>query len=82
MKNSSIIHYIKKVNTFKEIVEKEACSNLPNIFWNRKKHIVELSYENEFSKRNISPTKTKFIQMNNELLEFCKKKINYLLTKD
>lgn len=68
------------VNNFKEIVKQEVCSNLPNAFWNRKQHIVELPYEKELSERNI-PTKTRPIKMNNELLELCKKQINVLLTR-
>ncbi|KAG5600009.1 hypothetical protein H5410_031379 [Solanum commersonii] len=49
-------------------------------FWNRKKHIVTLPYEDEFSENDI-PTKSHPCQMNTELIEFCKKEIDNLLQK-
>ncbi|WMV56267.1 hypothetical protein MTR67_049652 [Solanum verrucosum] len=49
-------------------------------FWNRKKHIVTLPYEDDFSEENI-PTKSRPCQMNTELVEFCKKEIDNLLQK-
>jgi len=39
-----------------------------------------LPYEKDFSEKNI-PTKARPIQMNKELLEFCKKEIETLLIK-
>ena len=42
--------------------------------------MVELSYKKDFDERNI-PTKAYPIQINKELLEFCKKKIQSLLEK-
>ncbi|KAG5630650.1 hypothetical protein H5410_002367 [Solanum commersonii] len=47
-------------------------------FWNRKKHIVTLPYEDNFSEDDI-PTKSRPCQMNAELVEFCKKEIDNLL---
>ena len=48
-------------------------SNLPNAFWERKKHIISLPYENDFYERDI-PTKARPTQMNFELLEHSKRK--------
>ena len=42
------------------------CSELPNAFWERKKHIVEIPYEKDFNEKQI-PTKGRPIQMNQEL---------------
>ena len=59
---------------------KEICSDIPNAFWERKKHIVNLPYEKDFSERDI-PTKARPIQMNHDLLEICKKELQTLLDK-
>ena len=56
------------------------CSDLPNTFWERKQHTVELPYIKDFNEKNI-PTKARPIQMNKELLETCKQEINDLLKK-
>jgi len=40
---------------------------LPNVFWDRKKHIVDLPYEKDFREKQI-PIKARPIQMNEELL--------------
>jgi hypothetical protein len=45
------------------------CSELPNAFWHRKKHIVALPYTKDFFERKI-PTKARPIQMNAETLDF------------
>ncbi|XP_049378095.1 uncharacterized protein LOC125842844 [Solanum stenotomum] len=58
----------------------DICADHPSAFWNRKKHIVTLPYENDFSEENI-PTKSCPCQMNTELVEFCKKEIDNLLQK-
>ena len=42
--------------------------------------MVSLPYEKDFTKQKI-PTKARPIQMNHELLEYCKKEINDLLSK-
>ncbi|KAG5580069.1 hypothetical protein H5410_050696 [Solanum commersonii] len=52
----------------------------PNDFWNRKKHVVSLSYENNFTKNNI-PTKARPCRINSNYLELCKKEIDSLLQK-
>lgn len=56
------------------------CNDHPNTFWNRKKHIVSLPYEEGFSENNI-PTKARPGQMKPELLELCKEEIASLLQK-
>ena len=65
---------------FENKIKNEICANLPNAFWHRKQHIISLPYESDFNERNI-PTKTRPIQMNQELLEYCKKEIQELLNK-
>ncbi|WMV50740.1 hypothetical protein MTR67_044125 [Solanum verrucosum] len=59
----------------------DICADHPSAFWNRKKHIVTLPYEDDFSEENI-PTKSRPCQMNTELVEFCKKESDNLLQKD
>jgi len=46
----------------------------------RKRHIISFPYEKDFNERMI-PTKARPIQMNAELLEYCKKEIRTLLDK-
>ncbi|KAG5585805.1 hypothetical protein H5410_046239, partial [Solanum commersonii] len=58
----------------------DICVDHPSAFWNRKKHIVTLPYEDDFSEENI-PTKSRPCQMNIELVQFCKKEIDNLLQK-
>jgi hypothetical protein len=41
---------------------------------------VKLPYVKDFCERNI-PTKSRFIQMNQEVMEFCKTEVNDLLAK-
>ena len=54
-----------KVKKTQDAIEKlknkivgEICSNIPNAFWHRKQHEVELPYEPDFSEKNI-PIKAK-----------------------
>ena len=58
----------------------EICVDLPNAFWHRKQHIVDLPYESDFNEKTI-PTKARPIQIIQELLEYCKKEIHELLGK-
>uniref|UniRef100_M1DL10 Zinc knuckle family protein n=1 Tax=Solanum tuberosum TaxID=4113 RepID=M1DL10_SOLTU len=58
----------------------DICADLPSAFWNQKKHIVTLPYEDNFSEDDI-PTKSCPCQMNAELVEFYKKEIDNLLQK-
>ena len=50
----------------------DVCSNVPNAFWHRKKHIVDLPYVKDFNEENI-PTKARPIQMNAKTVEFYRK---------
>ena len=69
-----------KISDFKALVIKEVCYDLPNAFWKRKQHIVDLPYESGFDERNI-PTKARPIQMNVELEQHCRKEIQDLESK-
>ena len=69
-----------KIKLFRQQIETEICSNLPTTFWHRHWHIVHLPYEKDFNEKQI-PTKARPIQMNNELLDHCKKEIEDLLNK-
>ena len=46
------------IESLKDKIIREVCSNIPNVFWHRKQHEVELPYEPDFSEKNI-PTKAK-----------------------
>ncbi|KAG5615075.1 hypothetical protein H5410_014899, partial [Solanum commersonii] len=70
----------EKIKLISEKMAIDICADHPSAFWNRKKHIVTLSYEVDFSEENI-PTKSRPCQMNTELVEFCKKEIDNLLQK-
>jgi hypothetical protein len=70
----------QKIEKFQEKLNHEVCSSLPNAFWSRKTHVVKLPYIKDFNERNI-PTKARPIQMNQEIMEFCKNEINDLLEK-
>lgn len=60
--------------------ESQVCTEIPNAFWNRKKHIIELPYESNFDEKKI-PTKARPIQMNDRLMKICKFEIQDLLNK-
>ncbi|GLT54011.1 hypothetical protein SLA2020_272450 [Shorea laevis] len=70
----------QRIKLFEERIRNEVCSNLPNAFWHRKKHTVNLPYIKGFDERKI-PTKARPIQMNSETLEFCQSEIKDLLQK-
>ena len=70
----------QRIERFYEKLNQGICSNIPNAFWDRKTHVVKLPYVKDFNERNI-PTKSRPIQMNQEIMEFCKTKINDLLDK-
>ncbi|XP_059281056.1 uncharacterized protein LOC132034705 [Lycium ferocissimum] len=48
----------RKIASFQEKLEHEVCSELPNAFWERKRHIVELPYIDGFNEQAI-PTKAR-----------------------
>ena len=54
---------------------------VPNAFWNRKQHKVSLPCVERFDESQI-PTKARPIQMNSQLLEYCKQEIKDLLNKN
>ena len=70
-----------RIEKIKNQIETELCSSIPNAFWNRKKHKVLLPYIDGFDEYQI-PTKARPIQMNAQLLEYCKKEIQDLLDKN
>jgi hypothetical protein len=70
----------QRIERFYEKLNQEVCSTIPNAFWDRKTHVVKLPYVKDFNERNI-PTKSRPIQMHQEIMEFCKTEINDLLDK-
>ena len=70
----------ERIKHIQQQIENNLCSSIPNAFWNRKQHMVSLPYETDFNEKQI-PTKARPIQMNPELLEYCKKEIQDLLDK-
>ena len=70
-----------RIKQIQKQIEENICSSIPNAFWNRKQHMVSLPYEKDFNETQI-PTKARPIQMNLELLEYCKKEIQDLLDKN
>ena len=69
-----------RIKQIHQQIENNLCSSIPNAFWNRKQHMVLLPYEKDFNEKQI-PTKARPIQMNPELLEYCKKEFKDLLDK-
>ena len=69
-----------EIRKFEEKFKQEVCSDLPTAFWHRKRHEVALSYVKDFNEKDI-PTKARPIQMNHELMDVCKAKIEDLLRK-
>ncbi|XP_047263406.1 uncharacterized protein LOC107860404 isoform X1 [Capsicum annuum] len=69
---------ITKISNLHKNFEDEICFEFPNAFWERKKHLVELPYIFGFDEQTI-PTKARPIQMNQEMMEICKKEIDHLL---
>jgi hypothetical protein len=45
-----------KISAFNNKIVDTVCSELPNAFWHRKRHIFSLSYVKDFSEKKI-PTK-------------------------
>ncbi|GAV66076.1 hypothetical protein CFOL_v3_09587, partial [Cephalotus follicularis] len=70
----------EKIISLKNNITNNLCSDLPDAFWHRKRHVVSLPYDKDFSERNI-PTKARPIQMTHELMEHYKKEIQELLNK-
>ena len=70
-----------RIKKIKNQIEIDLCSSIPNVFWNRKQHKVSLSYIEGFDENQI-PAKARPIQMNAQLLEYCKEEIKDLLNKN
>jgi hypothetical protein len=70
----------KKIIDLQNKIEQQICSDLPNAFWKRKQHIVDLPYEDTFSEKLI-PTKARPIQMNADLEQHCRLEIHDLESK-
>jgi len=64
-----------------QVIKTKICADLPNAFWERKRHIISLPYEKDFNEKMI-PTKARRTQMNAKLLEYRKKEIQTLLDKN
>jgi len=69
----------KRIIDLQSKIEQQICPDLPNAFWKRK-HVVDLSYEDTFSKKYI-PTKARPIQMKVDLEQHCKLEILDLESK-
>ncbi|KAK2973929.1 hypothetical protein RJ640_019444 [Escallonia rubra] len=78
--NRSLDQEKERIRNFQRTIESEICAEVPNEFWHRKQHIINLPYEPDFNERDI-PTKARPIQMSQELLNHCKKEIQDLLDK-
>ncbi|KAG5611978.1 hypothetical protein H5410_023259 [Solanum commersonii] len=76
-----IIKLWEKIAILENQFSLDICGDHPNAFWNKKKHVVNLPYEDGFDENNI-PTKARPCQMNSEYLELYKKEISSLLQKD
>ncbi|CAN4119567.1 unnamed protein product [Withania somnifera] len=70
----------EKIKLIYEKLAVDICLDHPSAFWNRKRHIVTLPYEETFNEENI-PTKSRPTSNEHELVEFCKKEIDNLLQK-
>uniref|UniRef100_A0A3Q7GK02 CCHC-type domain-containing protein n=1 Tax=Solanum lycopersicum TaxID=4081 RepID=A0A3Q7GK02_SOLLC len=57
-----------KIEYLKNQFSLQICGDHPNVFWERKKYIVSLPYEEDFSEDYI-PTKARPCQMNSDYLE-------------
>jgi hypothetical protein len=73
-------HLQKKIIDFQNKIEQQICSDLPNAFWKRKQHIVDLPYEDIFSEKLI-PIKARPIQMNADLEQHYRLEIRDLESK-
>jgi hypothetical protein len=57
----------KKIKSLEQEFTTEICNDLPNAFWDRKKHVVSLPYIDDFNESQI-PTRARPAQMNNDYL--------------
>ena len=42
----------QRIENFENKIKNEICADLPNAFWHRKQHIVNLSYESYFNEKD------------------------------
>ncbi|CAL5369382.1 unnamed protein product [Camellia sinensis] len=70
----------QKIRLIEKEFQTEICNDVPNAFWERKKHTVTLSYEPDFDEKYI-PTRARPSQMKKEYIELCKTEITNLLAK-
>ena len=70
----------EKITILQKEIETAICAEVPNAFWEHKKHIVLLPYESDFKESQI-PTKARPIAMSPEYIELCKKEIQDLFNK-
>ncbi|KAG5630269.1 hypothetical protein H5410_001986 [Solanum commersonii] len=64
----------EKIKLISEQMAIDICADHPSAFWNRKKHIVTIPFEDDFSEENI-PIKFCTCQMNTELVDSAKSKL-------
>ena len=69
-----------QIKDLEELFKLKICSDSPTAFWERKQHQVSLPYEKHFHEIDI-PTKARPIQMNSDLIKYCKEEIESLLNK-
>ncbi|GAV59542.1 LOW QUALITY PROTEIN: hypothetical protein CFOL_v3_03073, partial [Cephalotus follicularis] len=69
----------EKINSLKNNVINNLCI-FSMLFWQKKRHVVSLPYEKDFTEENI-PTKARPIQMTHALMKHCKREIQELLNK-
>lgn len=69
-----------KVKNYQKELRMKICADIPNAFWERKKHSVSLTYIEGFDEKFI-PTKARVIQMNERYLKLCQQEIVDLLEK-
>ncbi|GAV76428.1 hypothetical protein CFOL_v3_19902, partial [Cephalotus follicularis] len=70
----------EKINSLKNNIINNLCSDLLDAFWHKKRHMVSIPYEKYFTEQNIL-TKARPIQMTYELTKHCKKEIHELPNK-
>ncbi|RDX80013.1 hypothetical protein CR513_39485, partial [Mucuna pruriens] len=70
----------EKIRSLLKYIKTTIYLDLPHALWNRKKHMVDLPYEKNFTEKQI-PTKARPIQMNEEMFQYCQKEIKDLLDK-
>lgn len=60
----------RKIEDLQKQIEEECCSKEPNVFWDRKQHIVELPYKEGYTGK---PCKSRAIPMSKDYKNLCEK---------